>query len=85
MKISWNCAQENGADICVDEGQKLSNYRVNLTEEGEKSILDRAWFSMKRAVLECATMYSSNSHVDSNEEIVYGAELSLFMASATST
>ena len=38
-KISWNCALESGADLCVNESQELSKYRVSLAEEeGEKSI-----------------------------------------------
>ena len=43
--ISWKRALENGADLCINEDQKLSEYRVNLAEEeeeeGEKSIFDR--------------------------------------------
>ena len=36
MKISWKRALENGADLCVNEGQKLSEYRANLSEEERK-------------------------------------------------
>ena len=41
----------------MNEGQKLSEYRVSLAEEerkkeGEKSIFDCVWFSRKTAVLE---------------------------------
>ena len=31
-KISWNCALENGAYLCVTEDQKLNECRVSLTE-----------------------------------------------------
>ena len=57
MKISWNCALENEAELCVDEGQKLSE-----KEEEQKSILDRVRFSMKTAA-----MYTGSiSHVDND-------------------
>ena len=36
MAISWKCALENGADVCVNDGQKLSEDRVSLTEGNEK-------------------------------------------------
>ena len=49
-----HCALENGADLCVNEDQYVSEYRVSLAErkkerkkeEGEKSIFDSVWFSM---------------------------------------
>ena len=57
--------------MCVNEGQKLSECRVSLAErkkeEGEKSIFDRVWFSMKTAVLEGDAMYTGSiSHVDND-------------------
>ena len=41
-------------DLFVNEGQKLSEYRVNLAEgkKGENSIFDCVWFRRKTAVLE---------------------------------
>ena len=71
-KISWNCTPENinRADLCVNEGQKLSECRVSLAErkkeeEGEMSIFDCVWFSMKTDVLEGAAMYTGSiSHMD---------------------
>ena len=33
--MSWKCALENGADLCVN-GQKLNEYRVGLTEGKKK-------------------------------------------------
>ena len=72
-KISWNCVLENGADLCVNEGHKLSEYRVSLAdgrkknEEGEKSIFDRVWFSRKTAILENDAVYTGSiSHVDND-------------------
>ena len=45
-----HCALENEADLCVNEDQQFSEYRVSLAErkkeEGEKSIFDSVWFSM---------------------------------------
>ena len=42
-----------------DEGQKLSKCSVSLAEEeGEKSIFDLVWFSMKTAILEGADIYT---------------------------
>ena len=66
----------NGADLCVNEGQKLSEYRVSLAEEerkkeeeGEKSIFDCVWFSRKTAVLDSRTMSSGSiSRVDNDGE-----------------
>ena len=68
--ISWKCALENGADLCVNEGQALSEYRVSLAEEeGEKSIFDRVWFSRKTTVLDSVAKYSSSiSHIDNDGE-----------------
>ena len=71
--ISWKCALENGADLCVNEGQALSEYRVSLAEEeeeeGEKSIFDRVWFSRKTTVLDSVAKYSSSiSHVNNDSE-----------------
>ena len=75
--ISWKCALENRADLCVSEGQALSEYRVSLAEEeeeeeeggGEKSIFDRVWFSRKMTVLDSVAKYpSSISHVDNDGE-----------------
>ena len=34
--MSWKCALENGADLCVNEGQKLNEYRVSLAEGKKK-------------------------------------------------
>ena len=34
--ISWNYALENGADLYVNEGQKLSEYRVSSLKEERK-------------------------------------------------
>ena len=53
--ISRNCVLENGADLYVNEGKKLSECRVGLAEgrkkkEGEKSIFDHIWFSRKTTV-----------------------------------
>ena len=31
-------ALENGADLCVNEGQKLSEYRVSLAEGKKKKV-----------------------------------------------
>ena len=56
MDISWKCALENGADLCVNEGQALSIELASLKEEeeeGAKSIFDRVWFSRKTTVLDC--------------------------------
>ena len=69
--MSWKRALENGVDLCVNEGQKLSKYRVNLAKgkKEEKSIFDRIWFSSKTAVLECTSMFSGIiSHVSDNGE-----------------
>ena len=49
-----HCTLENGADLCVNEDQYVSEYRVSLAErkkerkkeEGEKSNFDSVWFSM---------------------------------------
>ena len=35
---------ENGADLCVNEGQKLSKYRVSLTEGKKKSKKEKSQF-----------------------------------------
>ena len=34
--LSWNCTLQNGEDLCVNEGQKLSEYRVSPTERKKK-------------------------------------------------
>ena len=34
--MSWKRALESGADLCVKEGQKLSEYRISLAEEEEE-------------------------------------------------
>ena len=56
--------------ICVNEGQKLSEYRVSLAEgrtKGEKSIFDCVWFSRKTTILESMSMFSGSiSHVDND-------------------
>ena len=74
MDILWKCALENGADLCVSEGQALSEYRVSLAKEeekeGEKSIFGRVWFSRKTTVLDSMAKYSSSiSHVDNDGEV----------------
>ena len=59
---------ENVADLCVNEGQKLSKYQVHPTE-GEKSILDHVWLSTKTAILEGAAVSTGSiSHIDNNSE-----------------
>ena len=61
--------------ICVNEGQKLSEYRVCLTEgrkkkKKKKEKIDRVWFSRKAVVLDCRTMSSGSiSRVDNNGEV----------------
>ena len=68
-KISWNCALQNGADLYVNEGLKLSECLVNLTEEGGESRFLTVWFSMKTAVLEGDIMYTGSiSHIDNESE-----------------
>ena len=68
--ISWKCVLQNGVDLCANEGQALSEYRVSLAEgeeEGEKSIFDHIWFSRKITVLDHVAKYSSSiSHVDND-------------------
>ena len=65
--MSWKRALENGGDLCVNEGQKLSEYRVSLAEGRKKKkersrFFDCVWFSRKTAVLE---MFSGSIlHVD---------------------
>ena len=72
--MSWNCALENGAVLCVNEGQMLSECRVSLLKkkkEEERSIFDRVWFSMKTAILESAAIYmytGSISNVDNDSK-----------------
>ena len=56
--ISWNCALENGVDLYVIEGQKLSKYRVSFTKRKEKIDFDRIWFSRKMATWEGASSSS---------------------------
>ena len=59
------CAK-NGAYLCVNERQKLSEYRVSLTEE---TIFDRVYFSRKMDVLEGYAMYTGSiSHIENNSE-----------------
>ena len=36
MEMSWKCVLENGGDLYVGEGQKLSEYRVSLAERKKK-------------------------------------------------
>ena len=75
-KVSWKCALKNGADLCVNEGQTLSEYQVSLTEgrkkkkkKEKKSIFDRVWFSRKIAILDSRTMSSGSiSHEDNDGE-----------------
>ena len=48
-----HCTLGNGADLCVNEGQLLSERRVSLAEEEERrKIFDRVWSSRKTAVLD---------------------------------
>ena len=64
--IPWKRALGNGADLCVNEGQKL---RVSLAKEERrrKVDFDCVWFSRKTAVLESTSMFSGSiSHVDND-------------------
>ena len=69
---SWKCSLENRADLCVDECQKLSEYRVSLTEgKKEKSQFLTACGSVeiKTAVLDGMAMSSGSiSRVVNDDE-----------------
>ena len=34
--MSWKCVFDNGVDLCVNEGQRLNEYRVSLAEGKKK-------------------------------------------------
>ena len=62
----WKCKLKNGTDLCVNEGQESSEYRVSRKE---KSRYLTVWFSRKTAVLESRSMFSvSISHVENDGE-----------------
>ena len=49
-----HCALENGADIYVNERQKIRHYRVRSTEERRKKNAKSRFFTSHGAYVNCA-------------------------------
>ena len=58
--ISWKCALQNGANSCVNESQKLSQYRVSRTEIMKRENRFLTMSGSVWAVLEGAAMFTGS-------------------------
>ena len=62
-----HCVLENGADLFVNERQKIRHYRARSTEERRKKNAKSRFFTLRGACINCAIIAMLYTHSIGNQ------------------